>query len=406
MSARRPRIGLFGLLGSGNIGNDASVEAIMRYLRTEYPDATVDAMCKGWQRMRDRYGIAATPLQWQQEHVRPGWPGKALTALGKVIDGFRTAGWVRGHDVVIIPGMGILDPTLPLSPWSTPYAVYLLAAWGRLFGAKVALVAVGADKASAKTTQSLYNRTARLAAYVSFRDGSSRETLQGEGVDVSAFSVHPDLVWTIPVTREQPEDPKLVAVGVMAYYGGQADRGRTAEVYASYTESVAEFTRWLLDSGHDVRLFYGDEGDKPALEKILAEVRSSRPGLAPGRLTPYYPTTHEEVTGLLGPVAVVVATRLHNLMFALKLGKPTIALSYARKIDAMMADLGLGGYCLPAGPIDTEALKALFTDVETRRDEISREVGKLAAECSQAAQAQLTELSEVLFSGFRLPTKA
>jgi polysaccharide pyruvyl transferase WcaK-like protein len=406
MSARRPRIGLFGLLGSGNIGNDASVEAIMRYLRTEYPDATVDAMCKGWQRMRDRYGIAATPLQWQQEHVRPGWPGKALTALGKVIDGFRTAGWVRGHDVVIIPGMGILDPTLPLSPWSTPYAVYLLAAWGRLFGAKVALVAVGADKASAKTTQSLYNRTARLAAYVSFRDGSSRETLQGEGVDVSAFSVHPDLVWTIPVTREQPEDPKLVAVGVMAYYGGQADRGRTAEVYASYAESVAEFTRWLLDSGHDVRLFYGDEGDKPALEKILAEVRSSRPGLAPGRLTPYYPTTHEEVTGLLGPVAVVVATRLHNLMFALKLGKPTIALSYARKIDAMMADLGLGGYCLPAGPIDTEALKALFTDVETRRDEISREVGKLAAECSQAAQAQLTELSEVLFSGFRLPTKA
>ena len=406
MSARRPRIGLFGLLGSGNIGNDASVEAIMRYLRTEYPDATVDAMCKGWQRMRDRYGIAATPLQWQQEHVRPGWPGKALTALGKVIDGFRTAGWVRGHDVVIIPGMGILDPTLPLSPWSTPYAVYLLAAWGRLFGAKVALVAVGADKASAKTTQSLYNRTARLAAYVSFRDGSSRETLQGEGVDVSAFSVHPDLVWTIPVTREQPEDPKLVAVGVMAYYGGQADRGRTAEVYASYTESVAEFTRWLLDSGHDVRLFYGDEVDKPALEKILAEVRSSRPGLAPGRLTPYYPTTHEEVTGLLGPVAVVVATRLHNLMFALKLGKPTIALSYARKIDAMMADLGLGGYCLPAGPIDTEALKALFTDVETRRDEISREVGKLAAECSQAAQAQLTELSEVLFSGFRLPTKA
>jgi len=406
MSARRPRIGLFGLLGSGNIGNDASVEAIMRYLRTEYPDATVDAMCKGWQRMRDRYGIAATPLQWQQEHVRPGWPGKALTALGKVIDGFRTAGWVRGHDVVIIPGMGILDPTLPLSPWSTPYAVYLLAAWGRLFGAKVALVAVGADQASAKTTQSLYNRTARLAAYVSFRDEGSRQTLRGAGVDVAAFSVHPDLVWTIPVTKEPPEDPKLVAVGVMAYYGGQADRGRTAEVYASYTESVAEFTRWLLDSGHDVRLFYGDEGDKPALEKILAEVRSSRPGLAPGRLTPYYPTTHEEVTGLLGPVAVVVATRLHNLMFALKLGKPTIALSYARKIDAMMADLGLGGYCLPAGPIDTEALKALFTDVETRRDEISREVGKLAAECSQAAQAQLTELSEVLFSGFRLPTKA
>jgi polysaccharide pyruvyl transferase WcaK-like protein len=400
MNARGPRVGLFGLLGSGNIGNDASAEAIMRYLRTEYPDATVAAMCKGWRRMRDRYGIVTTPLQWQQEHVRPGSSGKALVALGKVIDGFRTAGWVRRHDVVIIPGMGILDPTLPLSPWSTPYAVYLLAAWGRLFGTKVALVAVGADQASAKTTQWLYNRTASLAAYVSLRDESSRETLQGDGVEVSAFSVHPDLVWTIPVTREKLQDPKLVAVGVMAYYGGQADRGRTAEVYASYTKSVAEFTRWLLDSGHDVRLFYGDEVDQPALEKILADVRSSRPGLAPERLTPYYPTTHEEVTGLLGPVAAVVATRLHNLMFALKLAKPTIALSYARKIDAMMADLGLGQYCLPAGAIDIEALKALFTDVETRRDDIRREVQKAVDERSQSARAQFTELSEVLFKSY------
>jgi len=397
MNARRPRVGLFGLLGSGNIGNDASVEAIMRYLRIEYPDATIDAMCMGWKRMHDRYGIVATPFQWQQEHMHPGLSGKALAALGKVIDSFRTAGWVRGHDVVIIPGMGILDPTLPLNPWGVPYAVYLLAAWGRLFGAKVALVAVGADQASAKTTRWLYNRTARLAAYVSFRDESSRKTLQGEGVDVSAFRVHPDLVWTIPVTREEPEDPKLVAVGVMAYHGGQADRGRAGEIYASYTESLAEFIRWLLDSGHDVRLFYGDEVDKPALEKILADVRSSLPGLAPERLIPYYPTRYEEVTELLGPVAAVVATRFHNLMFALKLAKPTIALSYARKIDSMMADLGLGEYCLPAGSIDVEALKALFTEVETRRIDISREVGKVVSERSQAARAQLTELSKVLF---------
>jgi polysaccharide pyruvyl transferase WcaK-like protein len=278
----------------------------------------------------------------------------------------------------------------------------LLAAWGKLFGAKVALVAVGADKASAKTTQWLYNRTARLAAYVSFRDESSRQTLQGEGVDVSAFRVHPDLVWTIPVTPEEPEDPKLVAVGVMAYYGGQTDRGRAAEVYASYTESVAEFTRRLLDSGHDVRLFYGDEVDKPALEKILADVRSSRPGVAPERLTPYYAATYEEVTELLGPVAAVVATRFHNLIFALKLAKPTIALSYARKIDSLMADLGLSEYCLPAGSIDVEALKAMFTEVETRRDDISRVVEKVVTERSEAARTQLTELSRVLFKSCSL----
>jgi polysaccharide pyruvyl transferase WcaK-like protein len=95
-----------------------------------------------------------------------------------------------------------------------------------------------------------------------------------------------------------------------------------------------------------------------------------------------------------------VATRFHSLIFALKLAKPTIALSYARKIDSLMADLGLSEYCLAAGSIDTEALKALFTDVETDRDEISRAVEKVVAERSQAAQAQLTELSEVLFTSW------
>jgi polysaccharide pyruvyl transferase WcaK-like protein len=402
----RPRVGLFGLLGSGNSGNDASVEAIMRYLQAEHPDATVDAMCMGWKSVRDRYGIAATPLQWQQEHARAGLPGKAIAALGKVIDVFRTARWVRGHDVVIIPGTGILDPTLPINPWGVPYSAYLLAACGRLLGIKVALVAVGADKTSAKITQWLYNRTVRLAAHVSFRDESSRKTFQDQGVDVSAFSVRPDLVWTLPVTHEEPEDPKLVAVGVMAYYGGQADRGRAAEVYASYTKSVAEFTRWLLDTGHDVRLFYGDHVDKTALEDILADVRSSMPGLVPDRLTAYYATSHEEVTGLLSPVTAVVATRFHNLMFALKLAKPAIALSYARKIDSLMADLGLSEYCLPAGSIDVAALKALFTEAETCRDEISRAVGKLAAERSQAARGHLTEFSVLLLKSDQLESAA
>jgi polysaccharide pyruvyl transferase WcaK-like protein len=398
VSARRPRIGLFGLLGSGNIGNDASVEAIMSYLRAEFPDATIDAMCMGWERMHDRYGIATTAFQWQQVHGRRGLSGKVLAAFGKAIDIFRTAGWVRGHDVVIVPGMGILDPTLPLNPWGVPYSLCLLAACGKFLGAKVALVAVGADKANAKATQWLYNRTAKLVAYLSFRDENSREALRGAGVDVSAFNVYPDLVWTIPVAQEESVDPNLVAVGVMTYYGGQSDQGRADEVYDSYTRSVADFTRWLLNSGRDVRLFYGDETDKPALDKILADIQGSLPEIAPDRLTAYYATTYPEVTKLLEPVATVVATRFHNLMFGLKLGKPTIALSYARKIDSLMADLGLSEYCLPAGSLDVEELKARFTEVESCRDEIVPQIQKVVTERFEASQEQFTKLTQALFS--------
>ena len=44
---RGPRVGFFGLLGSGNLGNDGSLDAFLAYLHKEYPDAEVDFLCAG-----------------------------------------------------------------------------------------------------------------------------------------------------------------------------------------------------------------------------------------------------------------------------------------------------------------------------------------------------------------------
>ena len=57
--AAAPRVGLFGLVGSGNLGNDVSMESVLRYLRTDHPEAVVDAMCKGPEKITRRYGIPA-----------------------------------------------------------------------------------------------------------------------------------------------------------------------------------------------------------------------------------------------------------------------------------------------------------------------------------------------------------
>src|ERR1700758_3175178 len=142
---RRPvRVGLFGLLGPGNIGNDASMEAVLRYLREDHPEAVVDAMCPGPDRLKAEHGIQAVPLWhrgFEQVHGAPGIP---LRLFGKIIDGWGIASWVRRHDVVIVPGMGVMEATVPIRPWETPYAMFMLSAAGRMFGTKVALVSIGA----------------------------------------------------------------------------------------------------------------------------------------------------------------------------------------------------------------------------------------------------------------------
>jgi polysaccharide pyruvyl transferase WcaK-like protein len=110
-SAAAPRVGLFGLLGSGNIGNDASMESMLGYLRADHSDVVLDAMCKGPDGLRERFGVAAIPLNWYQKYEKQasGVSAIALKALGKGVDVFRTASWVRRHDVVIVPGTGILE---------------------------------------------------------------------------------------------------------------------------------------------------------------------------------------------------------------------------------------------------------------------------------------------------------
>lgn len=129
---RAPRVGVFGLLGSGNLGNDGSLEAVLGYLRAEYPDAVLGALVGGPEIVRERYGLDTTPLHWNQSEYETasGLRSIVLKGLGKLVDIGRTAAWVRKQDVVIVPGMGVLEATLPLRPWGFPYSLFLLSATG------------------------------------------------------------------------------------------------------------------------------------------------------------------------------------------------------------------------------------------------------------------------------------
>ena len=49
---------------AGNIGNDASLEAMLKYLAADQPGAVLDAMCAGRQTVRDCYGVPAIALRW------------------------------------------------------------------------------------------------------------------------------------------------------------------------------------------------------------------------------------------------------------------------------------------------------------------------------------------------------
>ncbi|MDX3579502.1 polysaccharide pyruvyl transferase family protein [Streptomyces sp. FL07-04A] len=388
------RVGVFGLLGSGNLGNDGSLEAVLGYLRARHPEAVVDALCGGPEVVEDRYGIPATRLHWYRGEYRTASRAGAIAGkgLGKLVDAFRTAAWVRRHDVVIVPGMGVLEATLPLRPWGFPYALFLLCASGRLSGARVALVGVGAAPIANRSTRALVRRSARLAAYRSYRDVQSRDAMRAMGVDTARDEVHPDLAFALPAPpADEPSGPPgLVCVGVMDFHGGDDDRDRAEEIHRRYLDGTTRFVRALVEDGRPVRLLTGDACDAPVVTAILDAVDSPL-------VTAAEAASLADLMKETAAADAVVATRYHNLVCALRVGAPTLALSYAAKSDALMAEMGLGAYCHPAREVDADRLLEQFRSLERRSAKLRQTLAERNRAAARRLDDQFTALTAALF---------
>ena len=395
-----PVIGVFGLLGSANIGNEAQLESVLAYLRTDHPDAVVDAMSSGPDLVKKKFGLDAIPLLWfdKYEQQASGAAAIVLKVVGKGVDAVRTASWVRRHDVVIVPGAGVLEAALPIRPWGVPYAMFLLCASGRLFGTKVALISVGASAIGQPATRWLFKTAARLAFYRSFRDAQSRDLMLQQGVDTSGDQVYPDLAFGVPTPPVLSGDPQTVGVGVMDYYGGNDDRPRADEVHASYVAKIKRFTRWLVDNGYKVRLFGGDNlWDDRIVAEVLADARAYRPDLDSSWVDAEPIFSFAELMRAVTPVGTVVATRYHNVICALKLCKPTISLGYSPKFTVLMADTGMRDFSQSAHSLDIGRLIEQFTELQSRSAQVRQMMAERNAAKKQELDQQFATLSAMLF---------
>ncbi|MGW4589021.1 polysaccharide pyruvyl transferase family protein [Amycolatopsis thermoflava] len=389
------RIGFFGILGSGNLGNDGSLDAVMTYVRERYPDAELGFLAMGPEQLTARYGAPATHLQWYEPHAgdATGLRAAGLKVLGKLLDPIRTWAWVRNYDVVIVPGMGVLEATLPLRPWALPYSLFWLGVTARLTGTRVALVSVGADVVRKRATRWVITRAARLAHYRSYRDEHSRQAMARMGVDVSADAVFPDLAFGLADPEPRPSTG-AVGVGVMAFHGGNDDRARADDINRAYLSTVKRFVRLLADEGRPIRLFTGDVAD----DEVPAEIIATVPG---ADITAEPLTSLQDLMRRMAEVDVVVATRYHNVLCALKTAKPTISLGYARKNDVLMSAMGLGEFCQSAREPDFDRLVAQFRELEDRREELTAVLKERNRVMSERLERQFAIMSESVVEGSR-----
>jgi polysaccharide pyruvyl transferase WcaK-like protein len=393
------RVGVFGNLGMLNIGNDASLDALLVYLRREFPGASIDAMCRGPEVISSRFGIPAIPICWREYSADTPRVFDLLSrVLSKGIDVVRTAAWVRRHDVIMVPGMGSLETSLPVRAWGFPYELFLVSIAGRLFGVKVALVCVGATKIRQRAIGWLFNNAARFAHYRSYRDPRSKEVMRQRGIDTTRDRAYTDLVFSFPVPAEEPVDRRSVCVGVMDYHGTNDDRKVATEIRTAYIAEMVRFVEWLLDNDRTVRLIIGDANgsDGAVVQEIMTRVRAARPELESSRLTAPPIDAFADIVEAMRTANSVVAIRYHNIVASLLLGKPTIALAYALKQEALMGEFGLEEFCFPARFFDHAQLIDRFTQLEAQAPAIRQTVLSHRKVTTELLEEQFAELSEMI----------
>jgi hypothetical protein len=112
---------VFDLFRGGNSGNEASLEALLGYLRDRHPEAVIDAMSGWFRQIPGKFGIPATPLTWHEYRDQARGPAGAVArVVGKALDPLRLFRWVRRHDVVIVPSMGVLEDSTPVGAYWFP----------------------------------------------------------------------------------------------------------------------------------------------------------------------------------------------------------------------------------------------------------------------------------------------
>jgi polysaccharide pyruvyl transferase WcaK-like protein len=379
------KIALFGMFGVGNLGNEASLDAMLRAIRARTRAAELLLVCPEPVAAERVHGVRAvsTTAGFANRVARRLWLVRDLPAWRHAL---RT---LRGVDLLVVPGTGILDD-FGTGPRGLPYDLFRWCAAARVRGAAVAFVSVGAGPIHHRVSRFLMTAAVRLARHRSFRDPGSKAYMAACGCDTSRDAVVPDLVFGLPLPPgPAPRDadaPLLVGLNAMAYHGWSHDPARGAAVHAAYVDKLRQLALWLVAEGHRVRLFIGEDRDLEACRELHALVA---PHVPADRFLPAQDAASlAELLAQFAATDLVVATRFHNLVAALMLGKPALSIGYAAKNDELMSDVGQAAYCQAVEELDLERFKAQFRELRAERQAAGRRVAERTRAYRDALEAQ------------------
>jgi len=373
-------------------------------LRAAFPDCELCCICTGPENVLATHAIDGVPHTarsrriWDRRlsvHKRLGMLFLGLgDEVGEYIRAWRT---LKGTEMFIVPGTGLLTDAFELSGWG-PYGLFKWALVARLRRCRVMFVSVGAGPVDSFKGRLLVKLSLAFADYRSYRDGASKEIVESLGVRASGDRIYPDLVFGLPspgswAATNAREGRPIVALGLMAYSEKYSAGDAVGDTYDRYVRSLAVFTDWLLDHGYNIKLLVGDAAvDTTTIADVKAALRRCTHDVDE-RVVHHSIASPHELLSHLSATDFVIATRFHNVLMGLLVGRPVVAISFHHKCSSLMSEMGLSDYCLDINEITPDRLIRKFEAIVRHSEELNSTIRQHV----ERSRSALDEQDELLF---------
>jgi polysaccharide pyruvyl transferase WcaK-like protein len=412
--------------GWGNLGDAAIVDSVIQAVRRRRPGWPIAALtmnppdtarrhgvpaftCSGFS--SGDYGVAvwaphALPGELESPPAAP--PGEpTLTArlrstlrhaalpllpVRRGLAEARHIAWLERElgrpRVVVVAGGGQLDDFWG-GPFGHPYVLWRWARFARSNGARWVVLSVGTGSLKTPAARWFVRHALHHADYRSFRDAGSKALLHEPLVQNDP--VVPDLAFGLDLRTNRTQSAgrrRRVGISPIAYADPRTWPVPGAPGYAPYIERLSRVCAQLLSDDHELVLFTTDRTDEAPRDDLCAAISRNVPASAMERVARPVIGAQAELYAVLREVDLVVASRLHGALLSHAHGVPVFALSYERKVAALLADAGHARYCVSIDDFEPGDVCARVAEMLARHDELSEEVAGKVDRYRQQVNAQ------------------
>lgn len=203
----------------------------------------------------------------------------------------------------------------------------------------------------------------------------------------------PDLVFAHPVPKQAKPEPWRVAAGVMVFYGPGDDPVRGAGARRRCVAAMADAMAQVTDDGAQVVLVGADRVDMDVAHEVRAAILTARPGLRDDAVLVREFMTFTEMTEEMRRAEVVIASRFHNLIRALRLARPTVPAGYAKKNHHVMEALGLEAYSRDLADVDASSLVAQIRAAREDAGSLTNRIRRGPSEYADEVESLLQQVA-------------